>query len=77
MMLHTNYESSGPHGFRGDFQSSHFQNPFFGLRDLIMQWTKTIRTTLEWKSFTQETFWQSFIKFGLVVLGEKSFKENC
>ena len=43
MMLHTKYESSGPYGFRGeDFQSLHFQNPRFGPRDLIMQWTGTI-----------------------------------
>ena len=42
-MFHTKYQRCSYYNFRGeDFQSLHFENPFFGPCDLLMQPTKTI-----------------------------------
>jgi len=46
-MLYTKYESSGPWSFRqDDFWKLHFENLFWP-RDLLMQPTGTVWTTLE------------------------------
>ena len=44
-MLHTKYLSCSYYSFREDFLSLHFENPFFGPCDLVMQWTGTIYVT--------------------------------
>ena len=47
MMLYTKYESSGPCSFRlEDFWKFNFKNLFIDPRDLLMQPTGTVWTTL-------------------------------